>query len=239
MFGIFGASALALVLVIPLARLVDRRTPWDRLTQRWIQRAFRVFAALGDRLGLFSLELRGAERLANGPALIVANHPTLLDVVFLISQLPQADCVVKADTWRNPFLRGIASLAGYVSNQDGPKLVEECTRRLRGGRTLVLFPEGTRSTAHGLRPFKRGAARIALASGCALRPVRIRCEPRILGKDQAWWAFPSEKVRYILRVGEDLPTAGLAAGLPRALAARRLTQELQREFESGAMSDVA
>ena len=239
MFAVFGVGAVVLALGLIFARLVVRGAAPDRVAQRWIQRAFRAFAALGERLGIWSLEVTGRERLARGPALVVANHPTLLDVVFLVSHLPQADCVVKAAAWRNPFLLGIVRLAGYVPNRDGPDLVERCAARLRAGRTLVLFPEGSRSTAFGMRPFKRGAARIALASGCAVRPVQIRCEPRILGKDQAWWALPSETVRYTLRVGDDVDFGEWAAGLPGALAARRLTEQLQRIFEAGVAADVA
>jgi 1-acyl-sn-glycerol-3-phosphate acyltransferase len=245
MFAVFGAGALLLAFgVIPLACLVQRAEPRDRVAQRWIQRAFRAFAALGARLGLFRIELRGGEQLAAGPALVVANHPTLLDVVFLVGQLPQADCVVKVAAWRNPFLRAVVSRAGYVPNDGGAGLVARCAERLRAGRTLVLFPEGSRSPARGLRPFTRGAARIALASGVALRPVQIRCEPRILGKDQPWWGIPSQTVQYTLSVGRDVAPAALAQdGLPEALAARRITEELQRMFrfdlETRNTNDVA
>lgn len=240
MFAAFGIGALALVvLVIPLARLADWRSAGDLVAQRWIQRAFRLYAFSAESFGYIGLEVRGAERLARGPALVVANHPTLMDVVLLIAQFPQADCVVKAGAWRNPFLRGIVSLAGYVPNRDGPELVAECARRLRAGRTLVLFPEGSRSLASALRPFKRGAAHIALASGAALRPVLIECRPRMLGKDQAWWAIPGERVRYTLRVGADVAIGEPAAQQSDPLAARRLTEQLQRLFESGAFVDVA
>ncbi len=240
LFFVFGLGALVLaVLVMPATRLLHWRTPADLLTQRRVQRAFRAFARLGEALGIWQVRVDGAERLADGPAIVVANHPSLIDVVLLIAHLPQADCVVKAAAWRNPFLRGIVSLAGYVPNHDGPQLVEECARRLRAGRTLVLFPEGSRSPAVGLRPFKRGAAHIALASGAALRPVWIDCQPRILGKDQAWWAIPGERVRYTLRVGADLSAREAGAASSDALAARGATEALQRLFESGAFVDVA
>ena len=240
MFAAFGSGALALVLlVIPIARICEWRTAGDLVAQRWIQRAFRVYALALEAFGYIGLEVRGAARLTRGPALVVANHPTLLDVVLLIAQLPQADCVVKTAAWRNPFLRGIVSLASYVPNRDGPELVAECARRLRAGRTIVLFPEGSRSLASGLRPFKRGAAHIALASGAALRPVQIECRPRMLGKDQPWWAIPGERVRYTLRVGADVEIGEQAAERSDPLAARRLTEQLQRLFESGAFADVA
>jgi 1-acyl-sn-glycerol-3-phosphate acyltransferase len=243
MFAVFGLGSFGLVaLAIPVARLLDRRAASDLVAQRWIQRAFRAFSQLGEAIGLWSIEVRGADRLSRGPAIIVANHPTLLDVVLLISLLPQADCVVKAAAWRNPFLRWVVSLAGYVPNQNGPELVQECARRLRAGRTLVLFPEGSRSPAAGLRPFKRGAAHISLASGAPLRPVWIECRPRILGKHQAWWAMPGDRVRYILRVGSDVSPRALSAGdsaALTALAARSATEALRRQFESGAFADVA
>lgn len=235
LFLLFGVGALGLVcLVIPLARLLDRQTPGDLVAQRWIQRAFRGFAWTGQTLGIWHVTTFEAERLAQGPAIVVANHPSLIDVVLLIAQLPQADCVVKASAWRNPFLRGVVGLAGYVSNRDGVELVAECARRLRAGRTLVLFPEGSRSAPAGLRPFKRGAAHIALASGAPLRPVSIECCPRILGKHQAWWAIPGERVRYTLRVGVDVSALELAPQRSDALAARRVTEALQRQFEGGA-----
>jgi 1-acyl-sn-glycerol-3-phosphate acyltransferase len=240
MFAIFGVGALALVgLVIPFARALEPGTPRDLVAQRFIQRGFRAFAELGEALGLWAVATQRAERLANGPAIVVANHPTLIDVVLLIAQLPQADCVVKSAAWRNPFLRGVVRLAGYVPNHGGPELVEECARRLRAGRTLVLFPEGSRSSAGGLRPFKRGAAHIALASGAPLRPVSIDCRPRILGKHQAWWAIPGERVHYTLRVGADLAARALAAEPSDSLAARRVTEALQRHFESEVRADVA
>jgi len=90
MFAIFGVGALALAaLVIPAARLAAWRTPGDLTSQRWIQRAFRAFSRLGEALGLWSVEVHGAERLTGGPAIVVANHPTLIDVVLLIAHLPR------------------------------------------------------------------------------------------------------------------------------------------------------
>jgi len=239
MFAIFGVGALVLVvLVIPSARLV-RSEAGDLVAQRWIRRAFAGFAWLMESVGLIGVEVHGEKRLARGPALVLANHHSLIDVVLLIAHLPQADCVVKAEAWENPWLRGIVSAAGYVPNREGPELVAECARRLREGRTLVLFPEGTRSPESGLRTFQRGAARIALASGAVIRPVHIACAPRMLGKDQPWWAIPAERVRYTLRVGADVPAGELTSEREPALAARRATEALQRIFESGARGDVA
>ena len=82
-------------------------------------------------LGILTYRVEGAERLRKPGRLIVANHPTLLDVVLLVSQMPEVDCIVKSGLWRNPFLRWPVSWAGYLPNAAGEKLIEECSATVR------------------------------------------------------------------------------------------------------------
>ena len=58
-------------------------------------------------VGILTLDVRVESINQNAPGqIIVANHPSLLDVVFLVAQLPQADCIVKREAWSNPYLGG-------------------------------------------------------------------------------------------------------------------------------------
>jgi 1-acyl-sn-glycerol-3-phosphate acyltransferase len=234
LFAVFGIGGMLLAYaVIPVATLGRRsRILRELRAQRIIHRALRLYVRLGEALHLFELRASGAERLREAPGLVIANHPTLLDVVFLISLMPQADCIVKREAWSNPFLRGIVSTAGYIPNDDGEDLVAGCVARLRAGRSVVLFPEGTRSPAGGLGRFRRGAAHVALRSGCRVTPVAIECDPPALMKGHAWYRMPSRKLGYRVRVGEPL-TAAAAAGEPLPLAVRRVTAELRCLFEAG------
>ena len=231
MFVVFGVGAVVLA---PTAMVVAAFRPArQRATtvQGFVHHAFRAFMRFGGVLGLLAMEIEEGERLERGPAVVVANHPSLLDVVVLIAYLPQADCIVKREAWANPFLRLIVSAAGYLPNERGDRLVANAAERLRSGRTLVLFPEGSRSPAEGLRRFERGAAQIALASGRPIRPVRIRCEPRILRKGQPFWDIPNRTVCYSLSVGEDVDVEASSDGAPRPIVARRVTRELERMYE--------
>jgi len=202
--------------------------------QNLIHRAMRAFIALGTALGLFELRERNGERLLRGAGLVLATHPTLLDVVFLISRMPQADCIVKAEAWRNPFLRSIVSAAGYIPNTGGPGVVGACVERLRSGRAVIVFPEGTRSPIAGLGRFQRGAAHIALRAGGKITPVSIRCEPSALRKGQSWWDVPNEKLVYTLDVGDALSVEQLTCGsTDRApQAARVFCRSLRARFEA-------
>ncbi len=231
-FAVFGAGSLLVALtVFPLLNCFSR-TQRDReiRAQRLIHLSFLLFLRFTEALGLIRVTRRDMNRLRDGaPCVVVANHPTLIDVVLLIGSLPQADCVVKQGVWRNPFLRRVVATAGYIPNDTGRGFVDTCVSRLRDGRLVLLFPEGTRSPQGHLGAFHRGAARIALKSGCDLVPVLITCEPPSLMKGQPWYKVPDRTIQLALQVEAPirLPPEQEA---PAGLAARRLTAELRTRF---------
>src|SRR5690606_37781891 len=155
-------------------------------------------------------------------------HPTLIDVVMLVSRLPHADCVVKSKLANNPFTRGPVRATGYVCNDNGAGLVDDCIASVRAGYNLLVFPEGTRTPrGASLGPLQRGAANIAVRGRLDVTPVVIRCEPRTLGKGEKWYRVPPRRFHLSVDVLPDLPVAPfLAGGVPEPLAARHLTTAL-------------
>ena len=239
LFAVFGVGGLVLALVVIPAntwlptRLAGRKREPDLVAQRIIHRSFRAYVRLGTVLGLWSLTEHRTDRLRSGASLIVANHPSLMDVVFLISRTPQADCIVKSEAWRNPFLKWIVASAGYIPNDEGEAVIEACVERLRAGRSIILFPEGSRSPERSLGDFRRGAARIALASGATIEPVLIECEPPALKKGQPWYALPDQRLDFSLSVGDPFCAKDVVdPALPAPIAARRLTEHLRNYFEA-------
>jgi 1-acyl-sn-glycerol-3-phosphate acyltransferase len=63
------------------------------------------FANLMRGVGVLTYEFHGAERLGRPGQMILANHPSLIDVCFLIAFTPQVTCIVKSALWRNPVTR--------------------------------------------------------------------------------------------------------------------------------------
>lgn len=235
LFATFGVGAVILAAVlIPIAVWLRRGAePSDLIAQRWIQRSFALYVRFGRAIQMWDFDASSLAPLAQGPYLVVANHPSLMDVVFLISGMPQADCVVKSEAWDNPALRLIVRAANYIPNDDGESLVQECIRRLQAGRSVILFPEGSRSPDRGLAAFKRGAAHAALGSGCRILPVAIDCQPPALKKGQAWHAIPLEKPCYAFDIGQPLEAGDLVeSGASPAQAARRVTAWLRSYFEA-------
>ncbi len=228
-FALFGIGALFISLTMfPLLRLstLDNEVARKRI-QRGMQLTFRVYMEIMRVLGILTYRVEGAERLRERGRLVVANHPTLIDVVLLVSLMPEVDCIVKRGLWRNPFLRWPVSWASYIPNSEGEELVEGCAKTLRRGHSLLVFPEGTRTVPGRPMRMQRGAAHIALAADCEILPVTITCDPPTLFKGNPWYRVPERRFHLDVVVGTPVPAAQFRReGEAPARAARRLTQWL-------------
>lgn len=233
-YGAFGIGAIATASTgVPAIRLLTRDADRaQRRVQRLLQRSFRNYLGILETLGLARLRCEGAPALLEPGLLVVANHPTRLDAIALVRFMPQVDCIVKREYYDNPLFRHVVRSAGYVPNDDGVALVNACVERLLRGRSVLVFPEGTRSPQGGLSSLHRGAAHIALQSGRDPLPVTIRCDPPALGKNEAWWRTPSGPLELTLEVGTPIRIKEVASGQPtRGRAARALTDAIRRHFE--------
>ncbi len=223
-----GLTVLPLIMLWPGSEA--KRT---RRIRAAVSLSFRWLLASIAALRLGHVEIRGRHWLdqADGK-LLVANHPMYLDVVALVSQLPQADCVIKRGMWRNPLYRRFVRAIGYISNSDGAGLVDDGVASLRRGNALILFPEGTRSTPGEPLNFSRGAAQVAVRSQCEVLPVVIRCEPLALGKGQAWHEVPDRPWRLLLDVcpPQSLSELGWRQDMPYGVAARRVSRAMEEFF---------
>lgn len=232
-FGV-GGGLLGL-LVFPLLRLVVHEPARQgRIARGLVSKLFAAHVGLMHRLGVMTYEVIGAQRLERRGLLVLANHPTLIDVVLLVSRIPDADCVVKAGLAGNPFTRGPLRATGYICNDNGAGLIEDCIASVRSGKNLVIFPEGTRTPAGSpLGPLQRGAANIAVRGSLDVTPALITCTPRTLGKGEKWYRVPSRRFHVRIEVLPDIPVAPfLAGGTAEALAARRLTGHLDETFKT-------
>jgi 1-acyl-sn-glycerol-3-phosphate acyltransferase len=228
-FVLFGVGALLISLTMfPVLRLSTRSTDVARRRiQRGMQRTFHFYIELMRRLGIMTYEVHGVERLREQGRLVVANHPTLIDVVMLVSLMPEVDCIVKRGLWRNPFLRWPVIWASYIPNSEGEELVEGCAATLRRGHSLLVFPEGTRTVPGRPIRMQRGAAHIALAADAEILPVTVTCDPPTLFKDNPWYRVPVRRFHMRVVVGEPVAASTFRReGELPARAARRLTQWL-------------
>ncbi len=231
-FAMFGIGGLAIgCIAMPLLLLVSDRLRRQELARALVHHSFRIHVALMCRTGAIGCVIHGREKLQRKGLLILANHPSLIDVVMLISAVQRPDCIVKAALWHNPFTWGPVTATGFISNANGPEMVEAGIASIQRGNNLVIFPEGTRTLPEQRRPFQRGAANIACRGNLAITPVIITCAETFLTKGQPWYKVPPRKPIFELTVLDDLPPADQITGPDEpARQARRLTEYLENFF---------
>ena len=230
-FLVFGLVTFVLgIVVLPLLRLMSlERSRGRRLARAVVGGGLRFFVGFMRTVGVLRYEFIGRERLGRPGQLIVANHPTLIDVVFLVGFAPQANCIVKAGHFRNVITRGAVIAAGYIPNAPTEDMIYAAEAALGEGETLLIFPEGTRSVPGKPMAMQRGAANVAVRAARVLTPVFIGCDPPTLSKNLPWYRIPWRRPKFTLRVGEDIDLATYR-GSPVPIASRRLNADLAGLF---------
>jgi 1-acyl-sn-glycerol-3-phosphate acyltransferase len=232
LFIAFGLLALFYwCWVVPTTKLrfrdPARRTEAARA---WARRIVRLTTDAAQALRLIDVEVSGLDELPPG-SLIVANHPTLIDAFFFLGRVHGAVPIAKRALLANPCVAPAIRLANYVINDSGRQMVEDCVARLHAGETLILFPEGTRTTPGQPLLLRRGAAQVALRAERPLVPVTIRLSDALLGKGGTWYLAPVERPRFTLVVHPAIDVGRyLATGARPTAAARELTDDLQQFF---------
>lgn len=192
---------------------------------RWWARA--ILAASGIRV-----VLHGAERARTGePRVFACNHVSWYDVLVLVAHLPRYSFVAKRELFRVPVFGAAARAVGTIPIDRDNRMAafhsyEEAAARIREGRSVVVFPEGTRGERYALRPFKKGPFVLAIAAGVPIVPTLVHGTREALPRGSLWLRAGRVDVHFL----EPVATAGLGYDARDALSARvhdRLADELR------------
>lgn len=238
-FSVFGVGGIALgILVFPILRCLVRNAGTRQILAReTIAWGFRRFVALMRGLGLLQYDLRDFQKLDRRGLLVAANHPSLIDIVFLMGFVPNSTCVVNEELFQNSFTAAPLRAAGLIRNSAGGDVFTQCTAALEAGTSVLIFPEGTRTPLDEAIRLKRGVAHIAVRAPHDVTPVLIRCTPRTLTKGESWWRVPARAPHFTLQVGDDIPVRNFDTGVDApAMAVRRLTSHLQQYFTAESLT---
>jgi 1-acyl-sn-glycerol-3-phosphate acyltransferase len=146
-------------------------------------RLYHWHAQLWSRVSLLvggiRLSVEGVEHIPAGPMIIMSNHQGAFDILSLMSAIPVPIAwMAKKELFSVPLFGHSMRRAGYIplDREHGRKAlrgITEAAELIRNGRSVIIFPEGTRSTDSHLLPFKKGGFVLAAKAGVPIVPTVI------------------------------------------------------------------
>lgn len=231
-FSAFGIGGIVLTLYFSVLRLLYKNDKdFKKKARKTVHFSFKFFIGLMKYLGISTFSIENKEELAKLKGqVIMANHPSLIDVVVLISLVPNADCVVKAHLFKNPFMRGVIRNTGYISNENPEDLLVECKESLKEGNNLIIFPEGTRTTPGSEIKLLRGAANIVLRCNAKVTTVLLKVCPTTLTKTEKWYEIPDKRFDFYLKFAKNNFEFDSGNELSPSKISRDFTRRLEQHF---------
>ena len=211
LYGVFFLGILCeLFLLLPVVSVLNRIFGQQPYRMQWALRALLnlwLWCLWACRL-LVSMPSKG--KPAEGPCVVVSNHPGLFDVLFLIRDIPRMSVMVKRALARSLPLGPLFRSAGYVLSPDyehGSPLqsLDEATEKIKKGYKFMVFPEATRSPKEGLGRFHPGPFMLARLSNVPVQPVFIKNDPPFMPKEDKWYSPPFHASTIRLEYWEPLP----------------------------------
>ncbi|MDA8431117.1 MAG: lysophospholipid acyltransferase family protein [Geobacteraceae bacterium] len=192
----------------------------------------RLWARIGLILNNTPVALRGAEYLPDGPFILMSNHQSNFDILALIAAIPRRIYwIAKKELFDIPIFGSSIRRGGYIplDRSDGRKALKSMDTAaaiIRQGRSVVMFPEGTRSRDGHLLPFKRGGFMLAVRSGVPVIPVTINGSGKV---------NPSGLIElYSGRITVTLhPRVTVPDGMKKSEAEQWLMEEVRSVITSG------
>ena len=227
-FVSFGLGAILLSAWVLLLRLLVRRrelrTRWSRYA---ISSGFALLVAYIRLAGRVDIRWDNWTSLENDMkqgGVLIANHPSLIDVVMMIARMPRANCIVKKSLWNNPFMGVLVRACGFIPNDGRPEMLEECRQAVAQGEVIIIYPEGSRTSNTKAMTLTRGAANIAIMADLPVLMLTIQRTTPFLTKEVHWHHLPSVAPGFLLSY-EGKWELEPYRNLPRAKAARQLTAD--------------
>ena len=229
---VFGVGTILLSIVcFPIGKIIFHPKKRFRYHMRHlVYILFNIFLKFMQVIGVSKITVDKKGFLNSlRSAIVVANHPSYLDSPVMISQLKHTAVIAKASLSKKNIMHAVINELYMPNSLPFEEMRERAKEDLASGNTIILFPEGTRSTLYGQHKFKKGAARLSLASGCPIIPVYIGgTNKKGMRKGDKVLEF-NESKRYVfdLHVKEPVYPEEFK-DLPEAIAAKRMTEKIEK-----------
>ena len=180
---IFAIGGLFIgLIIIPVSALKLQGIEHRKFCANVVHKAWKFFTKLLYKFGSIKIKTNGNFENINGKV-IVANHPSLLDIVILIGLIPNCLCLAKKELLKNPIMHNIVKHLYIINDIDIENFQKETKTALENGFNIIIFPTGTRTLPNEELKIHKGSAQIAINANVDIVPITIKADYPILIKN--------------------------------------------------------
>ena len=193
LFAFFGVGALFLrYCVFPFQKSASE-------SRRTLQKSWKFFVKLLVKFRLIKLEIEDLEKISGiKNSIIVSTHPSFIDIVILMSIIPNSTCFVAEKLAKNPFFKGIVDLLFILETPSIEDWLNASRKKLDEGLNLIIFPMGVRHKKTEYPKIRRGTALIAQKSKKDIVLLRLETDFDFLQINQPIYEAGSRAIKYSL-----------------------------------------
>lgn len=206
LFSVFGAGAIILnYFVFPYISIFISEKKRRKSYCIVVHKTWKFFSDLMQKTGLIKVTFNNPEQLESlRGKIIVANHPSFIDIVILIGLLPNTLCIAKKEIKKNPFMGNIVKSLYLINDEDNDRMLNEAVEILNQGYNIIIFPTGTRTLEDEDLKLHKGAALMALHSSVDIIPIHISCDFKFLAKHQKFYDAGERIPVYTITVNKEI-----------------------------------
>ena len=206
LFGFFGCGAMILNFAIfPFIATFIKQEKRRHTYCKVVHKTWKFFCDLMQKSNCIKINFDSAEEIKNLKSkIIVANHPSFIDIVILIGYLPNTICVAKKELRKNFFMGNIVKSLFLINDENKEILIQETTKILDEGFNIIVFPTGTRTDTNTELKLHKGASLMALHTKTDIIPINIHCDKKFLAKNQCFCDANSQTINYNITVNNTI-----------------------------------
>ena len=164
---------------------------------------WKFFTFLIQKLETINLEIKGNFNDVQGK-IIVASHPSLIDIVLLIGLIPNSLCIVKKELLKNPIMYNIVKSLYILNDVDYDEFQIKTQTALEQEFNIIIFPTGTRTLPNEKIKIHKGSAQIAINTNTDIIPIKIEFDYPFLIKNHFPLDAGTKKINYKITKKDEI-----------------------------------
>lgn len=192
-----------------------------------IHNSWKFFISVMEKSKMIKVNITGGSLVDIKGRVVVASHPSLIDIILLIGNMPNSLCLVKNGILKNPFMSNIVKSLYIINDIDPEVFQKSCLEALNEGYNIIIFPTGTRTLPGEDVKVHKGAAQIAIASGVDIVPIKIQTDSPFLMKNHCPLHAGDKTVNYTLTVLPEIKLSDFPKELTDIKLRNHITEKIK------------